>query len=129
MRINDYNTIFMFFQCLKRLTGTNWSKKQHLSLLSATFPLWMFLMVSSFQGNLEIKLQKAQNKCIRFCQNLPPRSLFRKINRLVFKYWNGIVPGYIHEMFNSSVDIAQDHRWYRTYLCGKQIQGKKAYTS
>ena len=28
-----------------------------------------------------------------------------------------------------SVDIAQDHRWHWTYLCGKQIQGKKAYPS
>ena len=26
-------------------------------------------------------------------------------------------------------DIAQDHRWHWTYLCGKQIQGKKAYPS
>ena len=24
-----------------------------------------------------------------------------------------------------SADIAQDHRWHWTYLCGKQIQGKK----
>ena len=28
-----------------------------------------------------------------------------------------------------SVDIAQDHRWHRTYLFGKQLQGKKAYPS
>ena len=26
-----------------------------------------------------------------------------------------------------SADIAQDHRWHWTYLCGKQIQVKKAY--
>ena len=26
-----------------------------------------------------------------------------------------------------SADIAQDHRWHWTYLCGKQIQGKKAF--
>ena len=37
--------------------------------------------------NLKLKLQKAQNKCIRFSLNLPPRShidpfLFRKINWL-----------------------------------------------
>ena len=60
--------------------------------------------------NLKLKLQKAQSKCIRFCLNLPLRSHihpshFRKINWLPFsdrvesKYWNGIVPGYIHEMF------------------------------
>ena len=28
-----------------------------------------------------------------------------------------------------SVDIAQDHRWHWSYLCGKQIQGKKTYPS
>ena len=67
--------------------------------------------------NLKLKLQKSQNKCIRFCLNLPLRSHidpshFIKINWLpvshrveyciantIFKYWNGIVLGYIHEMF------------------------------
>ena len=51
-------------------------------------------------------------------------SHFRKINWLlvsdsaeyciantVFKYWDGVAPGYIHKMFKlHSVDIAQDHR-------------------
>ena len=64
-----------------------------------------------------LKLQKAQSKCVRFCLNLPPRSHinpshFIKINWLpvsdrveycivntIFKYWNEIVPGYIHEVF------------------------------
>ena len=89
---------------------------------SSWFPL--------LRTNLKLKLQKAQNKCNRFCLNLPPwshidPSHFRKINwvpvsdrveyctaNTVFKYWNGIVPGHIHEMFKPS-------------LCGKQIQGKK----
>ena len=71
--------------------------------------------------NLKLKLQRGQNKCIRFCLNLPPRSHinpshFGKINWLpisnrvgyciantVFKYWNGIVPGYIHERFKPSL--------------------------
>ena len=70
-------------------------------------------MVSSYQ--------KAQNKSIRFCQNVPPRSHidplhFRKTNWLlvsdrvdycianaVFKYWNGIVSGYVHEIFKHSL--------------------------
>ena len=73
-------------------------------------------MVSSFN-----KLQKAQNKCIRFCLNLSSRSPidpshFGKFNWLVvsdrvdyciantvFKYWNEILPGYIHEMFKPSL--------------------------
>ena len=80
---------------------------------SSWFPL--------LKKNLKLKLQKAQNKCIRLCLNLPPRShidpsRFRKINRLpvcdrveygiantVFKYWNRIVPGYIHEIFKPSL--------------------------
>ena len=79
---------------------------------SSWFPL--------FLKKLKPKLQKAQNKCFRFCLNLPPRSHInpcycRKINwfpvsdrveyciaNTVFKYWNGIVPGYIHEMFKPS---------------------------
>ena len=62
------------------------------------------LTVSSFKE--KSKTQKAQDKCIRFCLNLPPRShidpsYFRKINWLLvsdrveycivnttFKYWN-----------------------------------------
>ena len=70
---------------------------------------------------LKIKLRKAQNKYIRFCLNLPPRyhidpSQFRKINWLPsndrveycianssFKYGNGLVLGYIDEMFNTSL--------------------------
>ena len=28
-----------------------------------------------------------------------------------------------------SADIAKEHRWNWTYLCGKKIQGKKAYPS
>ena len=80
---------------------------------SSWFPL--------LKTNLKLKLQKAQNKSICFWLNLPPRSHidpshFRKINWLpvsdraeyciantVFKYWNGIVPGYIHEMFKPSL--------------------------
>ena len=70
---------------------------------------------------MKLKFQKAQNKCIRFCLNLPSRFQmdplhFRKIIWLlvrdkkeycivntVFKHWNGIVPGYIHEMFKPSL--------------------------
>ena len=69
--------------------------------------------------NLKIKLQKDQNKCIRFCLNLPPRSHidpshFGKINWLlasdkvkycmantIFMCWHGIVPVYIHKIFKS----------------------------
>ena len=80
----------------------------------------MFLRVSSFKGKSKTQTSKTQNKCIRFCLNLPPithidPSHFRKINWIpvsdrveycsanrVFKYWNGIVKRYIYdEMFKS----------------------------
>ena len=80
--------------------------------------------------------------------DLPPRShidtsQFRKINWLpvsnrveyyiantVFKYRNGIVPLYIHELLSlHSADIALDHRCHWIYLCRKHIQGKKVYSS
>ena len=82
---------------------------------SSWFPL--------LKTNLKLKLQKAQNKCICFCLNLPPGSHtnpshFRKITWLpvsdrvkyciantVFKKWNGIVSGYIHEIFKPSLCI------------------------
>ena len=78
---------------------------------------WFLLL----KKNLKLKLQKAQNKYIRFCLNLPARSHidpshFRKITgfRLVIeqntvlqipflKYWNGIVQGYILEVFEPSL--------------------------
>ena len=74
-------------------------------------------MIFFLKKNLKLKLQKSQNKCLRFCLSLPPSSHinpshFRKINCLPvsdtveycigntgFKYWNGILPEYIHEMF------------------------------
>ena len=91
-------------------------------------PSWFPLL----KKNLKLELQKAQNKCIRFCLNLPLRSHidpfhFRKINWLpvsdrveyciantVFKYWNGIVPGYIHEMF-------------KPLLCGYSTRSQMAF--
>ena len=71
---------------------------------------------------LNTKLQIAQNKCICFCLELPPRghispSHFRKINWLpverrvelctsttVFKYWKGIAPSYLNGMFMPSLN-------------------------
>ena len=78
-----------------------------------------FLLINK---NLKLTLQKAQNKCICFCLNLLPRfhidpSHIRKSNWIpagdrvdyciantrLFKHWNGIVSGYIHEMFKPSL--------------------------
>ena len=78
-------------------------------------------MVPPFKDKFKAQTSKAQNKCIRFCLNFPLRSLihlphFKKINWLLvsdrveyyivstfFKYWNGTVPGYIHEIFKPSI--------------------------
>ena len=78
-------------------------------------------MVSSFKEEFKNSKFKKLNKSIRFCQNIPPQSHidplhFRKTNWLpvsdrvdyciantVFKYWNGIVPRYVHEIFKPSL--------------------------
>ena len=77
--------------------------------------------VSSKQVPNSLKNQTSKdafkNKCIRFSLNLHLRSRsidpshFRKIKWLLVehgimntncKYWNGMIPGYIHEMFKLS---------------------------
>ena len=81
----------------------------------------MLSMVSSFKDKFKAQTSKPQNKCIRFFLSFPLRSLihlphFKKINWLLvsdrveycivsnfFKYWNGIVPGYIHKTFKPSI--------------------------
>ena len=93
---------------------------------------------------LNTKLQITQNKCIRFCMELPSRghrypSHFRKIKchlverrvdlciaTTVFKYWKGIAPSYLNDMFmpslnkyNTRSQIALD-----TSLC-RTIKGQK----
>ena len=66
------------------------------------------------------RFQTIQNKCIRYCLDLPPRSHittlhFRKINWLpvelrvelctattIFKFWNQLAPSYFNEIFTPS---------------------------
>ena len=101
---------------------------------SSWFPL--------LKKNLKLKVQKARNKSIRFCLNLPSMfhinpMHFKKINwvpvsnrlehciaNTVYKYWNGIVPGYIHEIFKPSLC-----RYSTRSQMALDIQGKKAYPS
>ena len=105
-------------------------------------------MVSSFKEKFKTKTSKAQNKCIRFCLNLLGRSLinlsqFRKIKwflvsdrveycivNTVFKYWNIIVPGYIHEMFKPSRSrYSTRSQMALDISLQKTNTGKKAYPS
>ena len=82
----------------------------------------MHIMVSFPNKVLKIKLQTAQNKCIDFCLELPPRghispSHIRKINWLpverrvelctsttAFKYWKGIPQSYLNDIFMSLIN-------------------------
>ena len=105
------------------------------------FSSWFLLL----KENLKLKIQKAQNKCIRFSLNLTPRSHIylshlKKINWLpvghrieyciastVFKYSNGVVPEYIHEMLKSSVS-RYSTRWQMAFaiLLQKTNTGPKS---
>ena len=98
-------------------------------------PSWYSLLSKA----LKAKLQIAQNKCIRFCLELPPRghvslSHFRRINWLpvehrielctsttIFKYWKGKALSYLNDMFmpllnnyNTRLQIALDIPLCRT---------------
>ena len=103
---------------------------------------WLVLL----KKNLKLNLQNAKDKCIRFYLNLPPRShidpsQFRKINCLpVNDRVDTVLPilslstrmELYHDIFMKylslhPVDIAQHHSWHWTPLCGKEIQGQKAY--
>ena len=79
-------------------------------------------LLSILRRYIKTKRQIAQNKCIRFCLELSLRghinpSHFRKINWLpverrvelctsttVFKYWKGIAPSYLNDMFMPSLN-------------------------
>ena len=105
-------------------------------------------MVSSFKEKFKnSKFKKLKTKML-VLSNLPPRSYIdplrvRKMNWLpvsdrveycvantVFNYWNGILPGYTHEMFKPSLCIysARSQMTLDKPLW-KKIQGKKAYPS
>ena len=77
---------------------------------------WYPLLSKAFKKRFKI----AQNKCIRYCLDLPPRTNistihFRKINWLpvehrvelctattVFKFWNQLTPSYFEDIFTPS---------------------------
>ena len=103
-------------------------------------------MASSFKEEFKNSKFKKLNKSIPFCQNIPPRSHidplhFRKINWLpvsdrvdyciantIFKYWNGIVPRYVHEMFKPSLcRCSLRSQMTLDIPPPKKLQGEKAY--
>ena len=93
---------------------------------------------------LKTKLQTAPSKCILFCLELPlcghiNPCHFMKINWLsverevelctpttVFKYWKGIPPSYLNDMFMPSlIAITLDRRWHWIYHFEEQLKDKK----
>ena len=114
------NAKLKFLYCQSRYLTPAHRRLLCNALIQPHFDYWCFSWFPLLKKNLKLKFQKAQNKCTRFCLNLPPRSHidpshFRKVNWLpvrdrveyciantIFKCWDGIVPGYIHEMFKPS---------------------------
>ena len=101
--------------CLSRRLLCNALIKPHFDYRCTS---WYPLLSKTLKTNLQI----AQNKFMRFCLELPPRdhinpSHFRKINwppaarrvelctsTTVFKYWKGIGPSYLNDMFMPSLN-------------------------
>ena len=119
--LKKINTKLKFLYHQSRYLTPAYKRLLYTALIQPHFDYGCSSWFPLLKTNLQLKLQNAQNKCIRFCLNLPLRSHidpsnFRKINWLpvsdrveycitntVFKYWNGIVPGYVHEMFKPSL--------------------------
>ena len=115
------NAKLKFLYCQSRYLTPAYRRLLCNALIQSHFDYQCSSWFPLLTKNSKLKLQNAQNKCIRFCLNLPPishsyQSHFRKINWLpvshrveyciantVFKYWNGIAPEYIHEIFNLSL--------------------------
>ena len=93
---------------------------------------------------LKTKLQIAEDKCISFCFELPPRGHmnpyhFRKTqwfaterrvelctSTTVFKYWKEILPFSLNNMFMPSLNNYKlDFRWQWIYHFVEQLKGKK----
>ena len=83
--LGHHYAIFKFHLCYASLVWVQNTKSvQRLHLLQKKTLTMVFFQIviqvpcsSRFpylKKNFKVKLQKAQNKCIRFCPNLPPRS-------------------------------------------------------
>ena len=119
--LKKINAKLKFLYCQSRYLTPVYKRLLCNALIQPHFDYGWSSWFPLLKKDLKLKLQKAQNKCIRFYLNLPPRSRinpfhFRKINWLpvsdrveyciantVFQYWNGIVPGYINEIFRPSL--------------------------
>ena len=119
--LKKLNAKLKFLYCQSRYLTSAYRRLLCNALIQPHFNYGCSSWFPPLKTYTKLKLQKAQNKCFRFCLNLPPTSHinpshFRKINWLpvsdrveyciantVFKYWNGIAPEYIHEIFKPSL--------------------------
>ena len=119
--LKKINAKLKFLYCQSRYQTLAYKRLLSNALIQPHFNYGCSSWFPLLKKKLKLKLQKAQNKCICFCLNLPRRSHidpchFRKINWLpivdrveycianaVFKYQNRIVLGQIHETFKPSL--------------------------
>ena len=112
---------------------------------SATFWLWMFLMVSNFKEKTKSQTSKSSKQIyIRIYLSLSPRyhmdpshftkrNWLRAGNRVEYPIENTVLSTgmvlnwdiFMKCLSLNSSNIAKVQRWSWTYLCGKQIHGKK----
>ena len=110
-----------------------------LKVIHSVTYLWKcFTFLSLKKTICKTKLQIAQNKCIRFCLELPSHSHvnpshFRKINCLpvecrekYVKYCKGIAPSYLNDMFISLLNNCNTRSQIRFFhtLFKKEILSK-----
>ena len=119
--LKKINAKLKFLYCQSRYQTLAYKRLLSNALIQPHFNYGCSSWFPLLKKKLKLKLQKVQNKCIRFCLNLPRRSHidpfhYRKINWLpiidrveycivnaFFKYWNKIVTVYIYEMFKPSL--------------------------
>ena len=143
--LKNINARLKFLYCQNRYLTPSYIRLLCNALIQPHFDYGCSSWFPLLKKNLKLKLQKAQNKCIRFCLNLPPRSQtdplhFRKISWLPasdrVEYTVLRIPflstamELYRDIFMKCLslhfaDVTLDHRWHWTYLCGKIYMAKK----
>ena len=146
--LNKVNAKLKFLYGLSRYVTPKYRRLLCNALIQPHFDYGCSSWLPLLKKNLKTQNSKSSKQKCSFCQNLPPRSIIhplpvRKMNWLpfsdrveycvantVFNYWNGIVPGYTHEMFKPSLWIYSTRpQMTLDKPLRKKIQGKKAYPS
>ena len=143
--LNKINTKLEFLYHHSRYLTPAYKRLLCNSLIQPHFDYGCSSWFPILKKKLKVKLQKAPNKYIytyllKFISQISHGSIALHKKKLAsgwqqsripyweysFKYWNGFKLRYIHECLSlNSSNIAKVQRWSWTYLCGKQIHGKK----